>query len=172
MPKFKAFFMENYKKKTTYDKIVEIVALAALVWAFCPPLFNSIDSDAILPVHFNLVGEVDGWGDSSVLWIIPPIALLLYIGLSILQKFPKVYNYPCEVTEENANYLYRMGVQLIRHIKVSIVLTFAYINYDIYAVAIGRCASPNLFIIGMLIGITLLPIIICFSKMSRYKPKL
>jgi len=164
--------MESYKKKTTYDKILEVVAIAALVWAFYPPIFNSIDSDAIIPVHFNLAGEVDGWGDSSVLWIMPPIALLLYIGLSIAQKHPKICNYPCRITEQNADYLYKMGVQLIRHIKVSVVLMFAFVSNDIYAVAIGKSSSPNLFIIGIFTGIiTLLPIIIYIRKMCRYKPE-
>jgi len=161
--------MESYKHKTTYDKILEVVAIAALLWAFYPLLFYcNTDSEALFSTHFNLSGEADGWGGRSILWIIPPIALLFYIGLSIVQKFPKIYNYPCEVTEQNADYLYRMGVQLVRHIKVSVVLAFAYINNDMYAVVIGRCSSPNLFIIGIFIGIILLPIIIYIRRMSRY----
>ena len=165
--------MGNYRKKTTYDKILEVIAISALVWAFYPLLFYyNIDSDALLPTHFNLAGEADGWGGRSILWIIPPIALLFYIRLSVLQKFPKIYNYPCKITEQNADYLYKMGEQLIRHIKVSVVLMFAFVSNDIYAVITGKLSSPNLLVIGILVAIMLLSIIIYIIKMKRYKPEL
>ncbi|MCL2510617.1 MAG: DUF1648 domain-containing protein [Bacteroidales bacterium] len=99
--------MKNHQSKTTYDKIVEVVAVAALLCAFYPLLFyNSIDSNALFPTHYNFAGEVDGWGDRTSLWIMPLIALVFYVGLSIVQKYPKIMNYPCKITEQNVDYHY------------------------------------------------------------------
>jgi hypothetical protein len=164
--------MEDNQKKTTYDKVLEVVAIAALLWAFYPLLFySSIDSNASFPTHYNLAGEVDGWGGRSSLWNLPLIGLVFYIGLSILQKYPGIYNFPCEVTEKNVNYLYRMGVQLIRSVKVLLICIFAYGSNDIYAGATGKAfAHSSLVVVLFVIGLFLL-IVIYTVKMVRYNPK-
>ena len=165
--------MENHQKRTTYDKILEIAAIVALLGACYPLLFyGTIDSNTLIPIHYNFAGEVDRWGDRSVLWIFPPIALLFYIGLSMLQKYPHTYNYPSKVTKENADYLYKMGVQLMRHIKVLTIFILAYLNNNTYTVAIGRGTGPNEYILYALIAGILLLVIIYSIKMVLYKPKI
>jgi hypothetical protein len=165
--------MENHRKKTAYDKILEVVAIALLLGSFYPLLFyNSIDSNTLVPIHGNFFGEVDRWGDRSNLWIIPLIGLGLYILMSISQKYPTIINYPCKITEKNANYIYRMGVQLVRHIKVFITLTFTYISNIFYRMAIGKDAKLNMFIVYMLFAGIFLLVIIYTIKMRRYKPNL
>ena len=163
--------MKDHQKKTIYDKILEVVAAAALLWAFYPLFFyNNIDSNAVFPTHYNIAGEVDGWGDRSSLLIMPLITLVLYIGFSILQKYPKIYNYPCKVTEQNANYLYRMGVQLMRHVKVYITILFAYSSNDMYSGAISESNRPMLPILYIILMAGMfLPVIIYTVKMKRYK---
>jgi len=164
--------METYKKKTTYDKILEIVAIAALLGSFCPLLFyNTIATDAVFPIHYNIDGEVDGWGGRSNLWSMPLIALAFYIGLSILQKYPKIYNYPCKVTAKNADYLYRMGVQLMRHIKVCVIIIFAYASNDMYIGAINKSSKPMPIVYAIVMAGMFVPVIIYVIKMIRYKPK-
>jgi len=165
--------MKDYQSKTTYDKIVEVAAIAALLWAFCPLFFyNSVDNNTLVPVHYNLSGEVDGWSDRTSLWVLPSIALLFYVGLSMLQRCPYMYNYPCEVTKENADHLYRMGVQLVRHVKVLFILIFAHINNASYAIAIGKSVGLNLAINISLLAAIFLTLIIYVIKMLRYKPKM
>ena len=164
--------MESYLKKNTYDKILEIVAIAALLVGFYPLLYyNSIDSNAVLPTHYNIIGEIDGWGDRSILWTMALIGLTFYIGLSVLQKFPKIYNYPCKVTEQNSHHLYRLGVQLIRQMKVLLVLIFSYANNSIDRVAIGKTIGPDGFIVSMFLLLMLLLLTIYIVKMMQYKSK-
>ena len=164
--------MENYKKKTKYEKILEAISIVALFCSSYPLLFYSkLESSVLIPVHYDIYGVVDRWGPRHSLWILQLIPLILYFGLSILQQYPKIYNYPCKVTEQNANYLYRMGVQLIRHVKVFVILSFAYISNVTYAIAIGKATNLNmlvliLFFTGMFLSLIIYPI-----KMIRYKPK-
>ena len=165
--------MKNYQKRTPYYKILEVVAIAASLWAFYPLLFyNSIDNNALVPIHYNFFGEVNGWDGRFFLWVLPLVGLAFYIGLSILQRFPKIYNYPCKVTEENEDYIYRMGVQLVRHIKVLMALLFAYLNNASYAIAIGKGVGLNNFIIMPLMAGLLLLVIVYSIKMIRYNRKI
>jgi len=164
--------MENYLKKTTYDKILEVVAIAALLVGFYPLLYySSIDSNAVLPTHYNIIGEIDGWGNRSALWTMALIGLTFYIGLSVLQKYPQIYNYPCKVTEQNAHYLYRLGVQLIRQMKVLLVLIFSYANNSIYRVAIGKTIGPDGFVVSVFLLLMLSLLTIYIVKMMQYKSK-
>ena len=154
--------MEDYRQKITYKILLEVIAIAALLWAFYPWLcYDSIDFPA----------QVDGWGGRSSLLRMPSIALLFYIGLSVLQKFPEIYNYSCEVTEENEDYLYRMGVSLVRYLKIILVFIFAYRNNDMYAEAMGKAFAHSNLVIILSIAVLFLIITIYAIKMKRYKPK-
>jgi hypothetical protein len=166
--------MKNHQKKNIYDKILEVVAVAALLWAFYPLFFySSIDSNASIPIHFNFAGEADGWGGRSVLWITPLIGLALYIGLSIFQIGLSIFqkqlqkcNNSFKVTERKAHYL-RMGMRLVKmgwqyvcQEKVLCILMFAYISNNIYNVAIGKAIGPNMLSVYILtVGMILLQII-------------
>ena len=158
--------MEKYLKKTIYDKILEVAAIAALLWMFYPLLFYSnIDSNALIPIHYNFFGEVDGWGGRPTLWITPLIGLALYIGLSIfqiglsiLQKHLQKCHDPGKTTAKKANYLRmgmrlgRMGWQFVSQEKLLSILLFAYVSNNIYSVAIGTTTELNIFILYILIA--------------------
>jgi hypothetical protein len=162
--------MDNPQARTLYDKILEIVSLIALLCSFYPVLlYSKLSNEVLIPVHYDLNGEVDGWGGRNSLWIMPLIVLGVYIGLSIVEKYPKAINYPCKVTEQNATYIHRMGVQLMRHIKLFSTLLSAYMNNFAYAVAMGKCSGSSNFIIVLLIAGLCLSAVIYFGRMMLYE---
>jgi uncharacterized membrane protein len=59
------------------------------------------DLPDIIPSHFNIKGEVDGYGDKSTI-IIP---LMIHIGITLLLSWignhPEKHNYSVTITEEN-----------------------------------------------------------------------
>ena len=162
--------MKNPQKRTTYDWILEIVSVLALLWSFYPLLFyGRLSDETLIPIHYNLAGEIDGWGGRYFLWIIPLIALVFYIGLSVFEKYYKRSNYPYKVTEENANHLYRQRVRLSRHLKVFSLLIFAYLNNSSYAIAVGKGAGLSKFIMIFLMAGLFLSLIFFYLKMGQHK---
>ena len=160
--------MVNPQKRTIYDWVLEIISLLALLWSFFPLLFyDRLGNDVLIPIHYNLAGEIDGWGGRHFLWIIPLIALVFYIGLSLFEKFYKRANYPLKVTERNANYLYRQRVRLSRHLKVFSLLIFAYLNNSSYAIAVNKGSGLNKFVMIFLMGGLFLSLIIFYVKMNQ-----
>ncbi len=79
-----------------------------------------------IPTHFNLKGEVDGYGHKSVLWIIPIISATLYFGLGFFVTKMKPYymNFPVKVTEKNAPKLYALGLRMIAAMNLASVVAF------------------------------------------------
>jgi uncharacterized membrane protein len=85
----------------------------------------------IIPSHFNIKGEVDGYGDKSTI-LIP---LILQLGLSLLLMWvgnhPEKHNYTVAITDENRAEQYSLSSRLIRRLNFIIGLVFITITYSI-----------------------------------------
>lgn len=140
--------MDNPLKKTCYDRVSEALSAISLVAVFIPLLFyNQLGEGNIIPVHYNSAGEIDAWGNRSSLWILPLLALLFYIGFSVLEKYYKRWNFPIKITVGNAASVYRAGVSLVRRLKLFFLLIFAYLNNSSLAVALGYDIRWNRYIL-------------------------
>jgi len=72
--------------------------------------------------------EADSYGGKSNLLPLPIMATAMYIGLTVLEKFPWHFNYLTEITPENAEKEYRKAVNMARILKVLIVASFLLIS--------------------------------------------
>ncbi|PLX18621.1 MAG: hypothetical protein C0597_06005, partial [Marinilabiliales bacterium] len=71
-----------------------------------------------MPTHFNLYGLADAYGSKANVWLFPFIAVIAYAGFTIVVRFPHKYNYPVQITEYNAEKSYKIGIRVIRVLKV------------------------------------------------------
>jgi len=110
--------------------LIEIANLAILVltWVYISLSYSELNSE--IPVHFNASGEADRYGDKRSIFLLPLISTMLFIGLSVLNKYPHIFNYPTEITKENAKRQYRNATNLIRILNLIIGFIFAYIIYE------------------------------------------
>jgi hypothetical protein len=69
------------------------------------------------------------------------MATALFVGLSVLSRFPRIYNYPFEITEENAERQYRLARALIECLAVEIVAIFGFLSRATIQVALGRAGG-------------------------------
>jgi uncharacterized membrane protein len=116
-------------KLTKTDYLLEAAVFIGLA-AICILAITTYQSlPEIIPIHYGIKGQADDWGSKAAIFILPVISLVLIIGMSILNRFPHIFNYPVKVTEENALQLYSRGALLIRIIKVSIVILFLFIEW-------------------------------------------
>ncbi len=98
-----------------------LIAICAYAWL----VYNSLPET--IPTHFNIQGQVDGYGGKGSVFILPALAILMYTGLSILNRFPHIFNYPVAITSENALRQYTLATRLIRIIKTSVMVVFSLI---------------------------------------------
>jgi uncharacterized membrane protein len=114
-----------------------------------------------IPHHFGASGKPDAWGSKWTLWLLPGISLVLYIGLTVLSRYPHIYNYPWPITEKNAAAQYHLARTLIAALKAEIVLIFAYLLQQAIQVALGKAEG---------LGIAFLPIflILIFGTIGIY----
>lgn len=78
---------------TATEKVLELAGwiLIAAVWLLTITNYN--DLPEIIPVHYNGAGQADGFGEKSTIWTLPLIATILFVGMTILNKFPHILCY-------------------------------------------------------------------------------
>ena len=140
---------------TNAERALEAVGLLLLLgWlAYTASVWSTLPER--VPTHFGVSGAVDAWGGRLSVLILPLVGSSLYLVLSVLQRFPRFYNYPVRVTAQNAATLYRLGRQLLLWVKVLTTCTLAFLFGTIVSVARGE--TPGLT--PLFVPLLLLPLI-------------
>src|SRR5690625_1255473 len=92
-------------KITPLELILNGVTLVLFIGSMVYLLFVWQSLPSEVPAHYNALGEVDRWGSKWEMLILPIIATVLWIGMTILDMYPHVYNYII-LTEENVLFQY------------------------------------------------------------------
>lgn len=112
---------------TTTDKVFEILGWVSIIAIWVLTITNYANLPGTIPIHYNGAGQADGFGRKDNILTLPVIATVLFVGLTILNKFPQVFNYPTKITAENALRQYTNVTRLIRYLKFIIVVIFGLI---------------------------------------------
>jgi uncharacterized membrane protein len=141
--------------RTKTEVVLAVFCGAALVFMAVYVFITYSRLPEFIPTHFGLSGKADGYGPRLSIVAMPVIAAVLFAGLTLLQKFPHAYNYPTEVTGENAPALYRQGRLLLAWMKTEILCMFAFILFAQGSTALGAPVSmfaPLMAFVGVLLG--------------------
>lgn len=123
-----------------------------------------------ISTNYNHNGEPDGLGHKSSLIVIYIVGLILYLGLSILSRYPHLYNYPVKITSDNIRLQYLLGRSLINMLNLGLVIIFLFI------IESGLNYSPNNqnllmggYFVYFALGVTFIPIVIYFVLSLKNK---
>ena len=154
---------------TQADKTVEIIGwlLIFAVWGLTIINYQSLPD--IIPTHYNGAGVADGFGNKWMILTLPLVATVLFIGLTILNKFPHIFNYPTEITADNALRQYTNATRLIRYLKVIIVVIFGLIAFQTIRHANGQTEGLGIWFLPMTMGLIFIPLIYFFIKSTKTK---
>lgn len=77
-----------------------------------------------VPSHYDIIGNVDGYsGKIALIWELG-IAWGILILLTVIERFPGLWNLPVKVTPQNKNKLYLITRTMMGGIKLLIALLF------------------------------------------------
>jgi len=139
------------------DKVYNAISIVGLLLLVGIPAYYYGSLPDEIPVHFGADGEADGFGSKQSIWMMPGIGVLMFGGLWALSKVPHVYNYPVEITEENAAAQYQAGARLIRVLNALIMIVFAYITYKMTRSATGQFEDlPSYFTPLLIVTMTII----------------
>ncbi|WP_185960134.1 DUF1648 domain-containing protein [Planococcus soli] len=119
-----------------------------------------------VPGHYNGAGKVDRWGEKEELFLLPLIGIVLWIGMTVLEKFPHTYNY-LNLTEENAEVQYKNGRRMINVLKNEILILFSFITIQNIRVASGTAEGLGVFFLPIYLLIVFGSVLFFIVRMLR-----
>ena len=117
-------------KRSKYDVTINLICLLLLSGLVVYLLINWSDIPDKIPGHYNAMGEVDRWGNKGELLFLPIIGWIMYIGITVLQHFPQVWNTGVTVTEENKARIYPILKNIIGTTKLLVVGVFVILDIN------------------------------------------
>lgn len=124
---------------------------------------------ATVATHYNFFGTPDSYGSKSQFFALLIVETALYLLITVIIKFPWIYNTPYEITEKNAPVLYGIMKEMLAVVNFEITASFSYILFAGFMVAKGRMHGlGNIFLIVFLAAVTLTIIFYCV-RIRRHK---
>lgn len=138
------------------DIVAEVISMTILVLMTIYTIIEYKNLPESIPTHFNAKGVADDFSDKSMIWGLPILGVVMYVGLFIINKFPHIHNYMVNITEENALKNYRFSTRIVRGVNLFTAALFAYIQYSIIATAKGESVTLDSWFLPTILGLTIL----------------
>ena len=118
--------MKMRRSRTIPDRILEVISLLVMIGTTFYLIVGWNSFPDRIPVHYNAAGEIDRWGGKGELIFLFVMTSILYIGITLIQRFPQIWNTGVQVTQENRERVYRILMYMLETLKLLMVagLTF------------------------------------------------
>ncbi|EEA85012.1 hypothetical protein CLOHIR_01372 [Peptacetobacter hiranonis DSM 13275] len=103
----------------------------------------------MIPGHYNIAGEIDKYSSKNSIWILIVVQILLFTMMSVLERFPNIWNTGVKITEENRERVYTNLRNMQTYLKMMIMIYFSYMTLQ--SIAGERLNSISVFAFLILI---------------------
>jgi uncharacterized membrane protein len=149
------------------DNKLELTGKIFLVFMWALTLYIFLKLPTTIPTLFNAWGQADDYGNKLTLLILPILSTIIYFGLTQLNKYPHIFNYMTEITEDNALKQYAIATRMFRFLKLAILVIFSFIILFTYLTTIGVTNGLGFWFIPLTSAILLIPTIISIRQSFR-----
>lgn len=138
-----------YGKKTTFSKIANLISLLSVVGIVLYIIITWKDIPDMIPGHYNIAGEIDKYSSKNSIWIILVVQILLFTMMSVLERFPNIWNTGVKITDKNREVVYTTLRNMQTYLKMMIMLYFSYMTFQ--SIAGERLNSISVFVFLILV---------------------
>ncbi|MBE2280817.1 MAG: DUF1648 domain-containing protein [Ignavibacteriaceae bacterium] len=142
------------------DVALEILCVAGLIalWVYVFISYSALPET--IPQNYDLNGSVKSYGSKDNIFITAGVGTLVYVLLTVINRFPHNFNYLSEITPENAKRQYTLATKMIRWLKAGIILIFFVTVHITIDAAGGKNSSLPGYFLPLVMGVTFIPVII------------
>lgn len=161
--------VDYHAPKSTCERVVDQLAVALLVLLFIYTAKKFVEMPETVPTHFNIKGEVDGWGSRWFVWFLPFVAVFIFGLLMLANKFPQAMNYPVKITPENARRQFLLARVFLKTLRLATLVMFCSLQYAVIKLALTQ-STLNVFVLMLaLLFIVFAPIVLYLFLAIRAK---
>lgn len=143
---------------TTTDKTFEILGWVSILAIWILTITNYANLPDTIPIHYNGAGQADGFGGKGTILTLPLISTVLFVGMTILNRYPHTFNYPTNITADNALRQYTNATRMIRYLKFIIVVIFGLIALQTFRNVNGQTNGLGVWFLPLTLGLIFIPL--------------
>jgi len=149
-------------RNSIFDIIANVICIIMLIGIVIYLLVTWGNIPDQIPGHFAADGSVNRWDSKGTLFLLPAIGWVTFIGMTIIERFPHLWNVGVRVTEENKYRVYRVAKTLLIKVKLIIVALFVFIT-------VFQSLSQNLpsWFMPVVMALIFVPVIISVVRLIR-----
>ena len=114
-------------KTIVYDIVVNVLCLLQLVGVVIYLIAVWKGLPDRLPWHYDAAGVVDDWRDKGYLIVLPIVTWVVYIMITVIERFPQIWNSGIRITEENKERVFSLLKNMIATIKLVVVTLLSFL---------------------------------------------
>ncbi len=116
-------------------EFLSLAALAALVFITINAFYGPHPLPERIPTHFDLLGRANGWGSPRSILFFLAFSAAMYLFLTVVSRFPSLFNYPVKVTELNRPQLEQLALSLLSWTKAEMLAFFVWMEFAVVQAA-------------------------------------
>jgi uncharacterized membrane protein len=166
--------MSGYKPKIKVDstivkRMLEIVSIAGILYIIYVLVQGWDSIPDRIPAHFGLDGHPDAYAGKASLLSLPSVSFLLYLVITILDRYPHMFNYLWKITPENAYRQYQLARAMLSAMKAEVIWIFDYIVVISIRISTGKAESLSPLFLPIVLIVIFGPI--CIYLYISYKER-
>lgn len=157
-------------ERSLFEKVFEVLSLIFLAYSLAAPIFIIITYTTSIPSHFAFSGFPDSTADKSFICVYFSLAVLGYILFCIIEKRPWLLRYSTEITEENAEAVYktRRSMDVVLKTEAMALISYYVLGTDLISRGIITSMLPYFqFIAIAVIAVTVLVFVMRLDKVVK-----
>jgi uncharacterized membrane protein len=151
----------------SFDYLFEILAALGLLTLLSLSIFYYGQLPEQIPTHFGPNGLPDSYGSKTSLWLLPILGSVIFGLMTYINRRPDWFNFPVKITAENALTQYTMATRLIRVLKASVTILFAYLVWGIISVSKGIQEGLGTWLLLLPLGILVFSLLYIFKSVAN-----
>lgn len=146
---------------------VSIAGLLLIAWITVQALYGPESLATRIATHFDAAGNANGWGPRGALLGLPIAAILLYTLMTVVARYPTVFNFPVRVTPRTRPRLEALALDMTAWLKAEIVWLFAWIQHVTIEFARTGRNSLSPFFMPVVLAVVLITVVGYVIAMQR-----
>jgi uncharacterized membrane protein len=139
--------------------VIFMFAMVALHWSQFPDR---------VPTHFSFSGKPNGWRGKGLLLILPSVAAVIWVVMTVAQRYPRLINIPFTIDRDSPEVQSVLRSMMIAE-KTTMALAFAWLMQGMVRTALGRAEGIGQGFVPLTLVIIFAPLIVYSVKLLRLR---
>ncbi|HEU5022188.1 MAG TPA: DUF1648 domain-containing protein [Bryobacteraceae bacterium] len=153
-------------KRSGVDWLLEGIAVAAVAAAAAEIAMRWNGLPAKIPTHFGIDGQPNGWGGPSGLLLLLGSTIVMFVLLTLAEKYQRLVNIPVKVDRE-APEVKRLIRSLAIVIKAVLSAGFFWITHVTIGIAMGNRTAMGRVFLPLFLAAVFVPVVYYSLRLKK-----